>query len=976
MKTKLLFIISLIACTCMHAQVRWSKDLFPSPMAASLMQYIDMPVSHYTGVPNISIPLYTIEVSGYELPISLSYHASGIKVAQEASLVGLGWALNAGGVVTRTVRCKDDFDSSSGYLYDNLIVPGNPGESAYSDYVGIHLPGGEVMIADGEPDLFYYNFAGFQGQFIFNKKRVNNKVICEAFSLNPQDNLQIKLIPSSPNGYPGFRLIDTNGVEYTFSTVELKKSYSDGDVTTELSCPITIGADDPDPEYNDWEEEYISSWYLTSIKLPNNDTIAFSYEYNEKAYNGPTFYTYEANTFLYQDGSDELGPHNVSTTFSNKEAEVLSPVLSTISWPLGSMQFETNDRIDIRSWGFVNNKAPQKLDYILVSPRYSNTSLQVYFSTSYFGADVARDKNYLYKRLRLDGVSILESETGESQNYTFGYDERYNLPAKNGATDLWGYYITKSRSSNGHLCTGKNDNNPPGISAFTVPKDFTTYSNKLDREVVILSQGRYFFGEDRSCDPERVSTYTLNRITYPTGGNRKLYYEPNQTKEPTFGSSRLGGGIRIKQIVSSDKTETFTYEENGVSTGVMVNKPQISNFLRIMGLYHTDYYLVLSSASYTSAESTVGYSKVRVNTVGRYYEDYYFRNFPLPKERNFNYPNQKRADNGLLEKKIYYAEQTNKKIKEELYQYAFGNSSSIATVTAMRLYGAAASGLPYYSLSNEFYNMSYKRVFENNYDNPEKMVAITENFTYYPNTAYIKQKTYNNRKTDISYSFNLNTPTYTGMTERNIIVPIEEILSVDNRIAAGTLTDYKLTKGLYLPAKVCVMQLPRDSSFAIVSSTWPQQLPTQIRMYDGVVKSNRYRDDLIFHAYDPYGNPTLIEDKSGLYTVVKWDFEHQYPVLQIINPYQELIDNIRANNTYVNNLTPSTLKTGDQYDDMEVNVYDYSPLKGVKSITNTRKQTTGYDFDMMGRLRDIYYNFTPSQRIKARSYEYHYQYNF
>lgn len=238
MKTKLLLMIGLIYGLCMNAQVRWSKDLFPSPTAASLMQYIDMPVSHYTGVPSINIPLYTIKVSGYELPISLSYHASGIKVSQEASWVGLGWSLNAGGAITRVVRCKDDFDSSNGYLYDGLIVPKNPGESSYADYVGTTQPSlndnstNEVMKSDGEPDLFYYNFAGFQGQFIFNKKRVNNKVISEAFSLNPQDNLQIKLI-SGPHGqFAGFRITDTNGIEYTFSTVELKKSYSDGDVTT------------------------------------------------------------------------------------------------------------------------------------------------------------------------------------------------------------------------------------------------------------------------------------------------------------------------------------------------------------------------------------------------------------------------------------------------------------------------------------------------------------------------------------------------------------------------------------------------------------------------------------------------------------------------------------------------------------------------------------------------------------------------
>src|SRR5580700_1992183 len=74
-----------------------------SPTAAALGKYGDIPVSYNTGIPNVSIPIYTVKAGSLSLPISLSYHASGLKVQEQASWVGAGWSLNAGGVITRTV---------------------------------------------------------------------------------------------------------------------------------------------------------------------------------------------------------------------------------------------------------------------------------------------------------------------------------------------------------------------------------------------------------------------------------------------------------------------------------------------------------------------------------------------------------------------------------------------------------------------------------------------------------------------------------------------------------------------------------------------------------------------------------------------------------------------------------------------------------------------------------------------------------
>src|SRR5690606_5370171 len=83
-----------------------------TPEAAAFLKYGEYPVNLSTGVPNISIPLHTIEIPGYSLPVKLDYHASGIKVNQEASWVGLGWNLNFGATIVLNVRGDVDENNS------------------------------------------------------------------------------------------------------------------------------------------------------------------------------------------------------------------------------------------------------------------------------------------------------------------------------------------------------------------------------------------------------------------------------------------------------------------------------------------------------------------------------------------------------------------------------------------------------------------------------------------------------------------------------------------------------------------------------------------------------------------------------------------------------------------------------------------------------------------------------------------------
>ena len=85
-----------------------------SPNASSLGKYGDVSLSYYTGSPNISIPLYSLNNNNIPLDVSINYNPSGVKVNDLPGWTGQNWSLNAGGIITRKVnRFPDEIDTST-----------------------------------------------------------------------------------------------------------------------------------------------------------------------------------------------------------------------------------------------------------------------------------------------------------------------------------------------------------------------------------------------------------------------------------------------------------------------------------------------------------------------------------------------------------------------------------------------------------------------------------------------------------------------------------------------------------------------------------------------------------------------------------------------------------------------------------------------------------------------------------------------
>jgi YD repeat-containing protein len=475
-----LFISYFLGTTLLKGQNLMPQIIPPSPNATALAMYSDYPVSHFTGVPDINIPLYEIKIGDYTLPISLSYHASGIMVGQEASNVGLGWVLNAGGAISRTIRCYDDFNdpiSAGGYFKSPDI------KSTFLDpgvYVG-GTPGDFHLLRDSEPDIFYCNIPGFSGKFIIGQDQK-----LHFFNFNQHIEAEF--------GEYGeyFKLYTAEGIEYTFEDKE-KTS-----VTTYFGDAQT--------------KKYTSTWYLSKILLPNNQSITF--EYKEEDYYSPVYTSYRRQTRTALGNLTAESPASLLTTKTNSVVNTLQ--LSKIIWDNGYIEFKSSAREDIIY-------KSTKLDRIDI---YTSSGEQLksvrfdyeYFNNNNYGNNP--EKMYLYKRLKLKKVSEFDSKNNAiSQPYQFEYFEGV-MPEKNSSkTDMFGYYngntngdfVVKAVCFDGSYNTKLGGYNPPNCLPGASMKT--------------------------SFDHLRIGT--LKKIIYPTGGFAEFEYEENSYTIPSLEAKSL-----------------------------------------------------------------------------------------------------------------------------------------------------------------------------------------------------------------------------------------------------------------------------------------------------------------------------------------------------------------------------------------------------------------------------------------------------
>ncbi len=487
----------------------------PSPNASNLGKYGEIPVSLYTGLPSINIPICNIA----NVPISMSYHASGNKVGDIASWVGLGWSLNGGGIISRNIVGWPDEDIINGFFAKKLLYTNqndiclNPIDLNLGKQHKVQVAKGE---ADAEQDQYSFNGLGKSFKFMIKDNGTIIPIPYNSVKITTNFHQIGGITPESVY----WNVLFEDGTKLEFGTV--------GYIETNQSSRFDNGA-----------SFYVTSWLLKKVTTPNNHTVDFTY--NSYLINQDTYFSNSDQIkYTLNQAQPSCGLYNNTPKQQNKAQiqTVTMLQIATIENDIEKVEFlpDLTFRLDLK-----NTKALKEIKiYSKLKNKYIDQYLFNYSysdcvnSNEHWTGVTEADKIYYKKRLILNEVV-----KNNKQKWTMTYNP-LKLPSRRSyAQDHWGFY------------NGKTINNT------LLPKFFYPLPSYVTDNY--NNAGFNLPQHDEGADREGYGTFAqaeiIESITYPTGGKTNFIFEPNTipTQEEVFSKD-----VKLTDINLTSTSNPFT----------------------------------------------------------------------------------------------------------------------------------------------------------------------------------------------------------------------------------------------------------------------------------------------------------------------------------------------------------------------------------------------------------------------------------
>lgn len=967
-----------------------------SPEAWAMIKYGDAEVNLHSGTLGLNIPVYTFKNKNFTIPVSLNYASTGYKPNVQTGVLGAGWYLNAGGVITREVNGIPDEayqsyeyrDKMAGYhptysartykmsgyydLYYNpgwltrheqeLLYSGAPGQ----EYVITYMNPESGACSETEPDLFHYNFMGYTGSFMLQP----GKVII--FDCNtPPGELHV----SVDGRLSGFTITTGDGYAYSF-------------LKTDTSQTL-------DFEDSDNGQEVTSNWTLRTICAPNGEQAIFEYDTNNPGLSYsciPTLYREteysrtkqwvalpgEDNDFSGEGDSDpdpttlarELGV-SVNQVYTYFLRKITIPGEAEIEFEYGPKAIEVWDSGIISR--FLYSEDPdrsRRINRIKVTNLFTNEVIKT--------CDLKYNCDYQANTAPQQRLTLLTSVdiSGEGK-YAMSYYRQHEdcAPINTLAVDWWGYF--NDETSNNHI-----DLNNINNSSF-----YPRHNNG------VIDQNY----SARNPDFNSTIYGMLERISYPTGGSSYFTYELNtynkkvvrdnaHTYVPMLhdvaGSPKETGGLRIVSISDHPGSNQgpsiyrdFSYRLTSTgSSGILLWEPHV--WMKYSLNPTTGYNI---KRTYTTTRQSFPYSKSNHIEYAGVLEKRYLSNVPNNGSyteycfyTSEEYPDQFDPADYRWEWYKDYSAHTQPDLSISNIRYLYSQVFSNANLRGKLKSKTFRSDMGYY---REDYTYTNFRGDTNGYITvPTSMLCQTSGQRINTGSAFLESsaKTYFANHTE-----RLKTNTWNTYNSLGQLAKIQQNDSKGNArireiLYAGAASGneglsapaaYPLKETVYLQkpdGRKCTISSVKCEYTTVYGLDDESGIPCLKSLSRGEITSAAQPDDVVYYEevrndiFDTRGNVLQSTDKSGKSSCYIWGYNGVYVVARVDNAKLSQITPLISHDIRTAPL-PRGLNSAQKealhaISGALTTTYDYTPLIGISEVRDPSNRKSTFEYDMHGRL--------------------------
>ncbi|WP_286856616.1 MULTISPECIES: DUF5977 domain-containing protein [Sphingobacterium] len=569
-------------------------------------------VNTYTGRADTSIPLYTINFGGIEIPIRLQYNAEGVQVDQYASEVGLGWTLSSVGEIYKEVNgnYEDNEGRDNWKAYLRMHEPPQPFPTDFPDYYTINTPNlsGKFFI-DREfkvREIEGYNTANItflrsqpleeealKYGVVSNRKRIQD---CPMPPAGPFVYYHLFTMTGNCNSYTPGNDFDTQQVKinkdkftYTFSEIErIAISTNTKDVNFRGSA---LGSSTTNMSFNtglklseikdNTTKNVLQVTYKPLARINENVKYDKVWDKLIRRVDNGSVTNYLRAIKEFDVTTKETYIKKLPSKIKTNDAEIIFNYENlredkiTRNMILSEIPLAPDVEYIGEIWGqsIVNPFVKEPLlKSMLIKNNLGQIVMQYNFVYSYFDSGCGNAD--VCKRLKLTAVEKGYGENNLNKEiYKLDYYEDINLPKITSLNkDVFGFKndIIESSIKDSYGFPVR-----PYVYQYTETRNNINFSYfsplKVPSLNPVMTSGQF---EQGISGLENIRAWSLKSITYPTQSVQSFIYEPHEFNWK--GSKIKGGGLRIKEInlidpfINKTLTTKYTYGDGLVSSLPMV----------------------------------------------------------------------------------------------------------------------------------------------------------------------------------------------------------------------------------------------------------------------------------------------------------------------------------------------------------------------------------------------------------------------